>query len=298
VSVVVPTRGRPTHAEACVARILACRGAFEVIVVDQSEGAETKRSLGRHLADRRLRYVRSLTRGVAAARNVGIAVSRGELVAFTDDDCRVPPEWIERFEQVFRQDPETGIVCGRVALPPGSDSLGYAAAFEPRRRVYKGQMPPPGADWGITANMIVRRRTLGRIGVFDELLGAGAPLRSGAETDLLVRAWRAGLQVVNASEVEVLHLGVRRYGRDARVLLIGYLIGTGAVFAKHARLGGAQERRLYARWLDHLIRGGARNLLRRKRPTGIALALAFLWGSILSCRYRIARDPALYVRPG
>jgi GT2 family glycosyltransferase len=264
------------------------------VVVDQSEGGDTELALSPYLNDDRVRYVRCPTRGVAAARNVGIAASVGALVAFTDDDCRVPPDWVERFVDVFSREPDVAVLCGRVRTPPGSEAIGYAATFEPVERVYAGRFPPPGRDWGVSANMVIRREALQTIGLFDELLGSGAPLRSAAETDLLVRAWRAGLKVVNVREVEVLHVGIRRHGTEARNLVLGYGIGMGAVFAKYARIGGHGARGLYLRWLVHLLARNVRSVLTLKRPTGIGLTIAFLGGSLASLRYRITRDPVLF----
>ena len=296
VSIVVPTRDRPLHIAACVALILACAGLFDLFVVDQSESGDTEQALLPYLRDDRVRYIRSPTRGVSAARNVGVAASSGALVAFTDDDCRVPPDWVDRFVKVFSQEPDVAVLCGRVHTPPGSEAIGYAATFEPVERVYAGRLPPPGRDWGVSANMVIRRAVIERIGLFDELLGSGAPLRSAAETDLLVRTWRAGLKVVNAREVEVLHVGLRRHGAEARNLVIAYGIGVGAVFAKYARIGDHGARSLYLRWLLHLIVSNVRSVFTFRHPTGIGLTLAFLRGSLLSFRYRVSRDPALFRR--
>ena len=95
VSVIVPTRNRPAHAAACIRSILAIDGFVELIVVDQSDDRATADAVSA-IDDRRLRYVRTGTRGVSHARNLGMELSSGEIVAFTDDDCRVKADWIER----------------------------------------------------------------------------------------------------------------------------------------------------------------------------------------------------------
>jgi glycosyltransferase involved in cell wall biosynthesis len=295
-TVVVPTRDRPLDAASCIELLLAGTETFELIVVDQSTGSATADALGPWQADPRLRYIRSSKRGVCAGRNLGVALAKGTLVAFTDDDCRIAPDWLERFEAIFRTEPDTDVVCGRVHVPPGTEAIGYAAVFEPRRRVYHGEFPPPFVDWGISANMIVHRRVFQRIGLFDELLGAGAPLGSGGETDLLMRALKAGLQVVNASEVEVLHLGVRRYGPELRALLGRYFMGVGAALCKNARLGGGGSRRLYFRWLRHLLARNLRSLVTLTRPTGVPHTMAYVRGTLRSLSYRVDHTSGLFVR--
>ena len=82
ISVVVPTRNRPTHIPDCVASVLATTGFDELIVIDQSDGTATEQALA-HLDDPRLRYVRTDSRGVTIARNIGIDLSVGSIVSAT-----------------------------------------------------------------------------------------------------------------------------------------------------------------------------------------------------------------------
>jgi glycosyltransferase involved in cell wall biosynthesis len=294
-TVVVPTRDRPLDAAKCTELILACTGEFELIVVDQTEGSATADALAPWRADPRLRYIPSSERGVCAGRNLGVGHATGTLVAFTDDDCRVPPDWLERFEAIFRAEPDTDVVCGRVCVPPGTEAIGCAATFEPQRRVYHGTFPHPRADWGISANMIFRRDVFERIGMFDELLGAGAPLGSGGETDLLERALKAGLRIVNASEVEVMHLGVRRYGPELRALSLRYFMGIGAAICKNARIGGGGTRGLYFRWLGYLLASNMRCVVTLNRPTGIRSTIAYVRGSLRSFSYGVDHKSGRFV---
>jgi glycosyltransferase involved in cell wall biosynthesis len=294
-SVAVPTRNRPDHAVACVASILENRSLVDLIVVDQSDGNDTERRLA-DIRDERLRYIRTETRGVTSARNIGIEASESEVVAFTDDDCRVPPDWTDRIAQVFAGDPEAVLVCGRVRVPEELWAKGFTESFEPHERNWVGRYPPFGRDWGITANMSVRREAVQRLGAFDPFLGAGSPLRSGGEPDLIFRVLRAGLKVVNASEVVVDHLGVRPHGDAARKLMRGYGFGTGAALFKHVRRGDAQAAKLYLNFLQrNLVRIGE-NLLREGRPTGLGYLVGFVSGTLASCKFGIDSEQQRYVR--
>src|SRR3990172_2030184 len=211
ISVVVPTRNRPDHAVACATTLLRApplRGAggfLALVVTAQSDRAETQAALER-LGDPRLRHVRSPLRGATNGRNAGIAASRGSVLAFTDDDCRVASDWAASIASIFRTDPEAAVVCGRVRVPEEIRRRGFAMGFEPCVREWKGRFPPPDRDWGITANLAARRDVLERVGWFDPVLGPGAPLLCGEEPDLLFRVLKAGYKVVNASEVVVDHL--------------------------------------------------------------------------------------------
>jgi glycosyltransferase involved in cell wall biosynthesis len=271
---------------------LANPGFSELIVVDQSDGAATEEVVAAS-TDPRIKYIRTSTRGVTSARNIGIESSSSEIVAFTDDDCRVTSDWVERLTHIFACDPEVAVVCGRVRVPEEIREQGFTENFDPQVREWKRRFPPFG-NWGITANLAVRRSALARIGKFDPILGAGAPLRSGGEPDFLFRTLRDGFKMVHASEVVVDHLGVRSNPADASKLIRGYGFGTGAAFFKHVRLGDAQGVRVYLSFLTGSGRRVASNLLRGKRPLGLGYFVGFVWGTMNSYRYRIERTSQQY----
>jgi len=293
-SVVVPTRNRAEHALGCVRTILHGDGFDELIVVDQSDGADTEAALAT-LADPRLRCLRSGLRGATNARNAGIEASKGEVIAFTDDDCRVAPDWSANIARVFAGDPDAAVVCGRVVVPAEMQREGFAIAFEPEVREWQGRFPRPGHDWGITANFAVRRAAFARVGTFDALLGPGAPLVCGEEPDFLFRVLKAGLKVVNAREVLVEHLGVRAHGLESSKLFRIYAAGTSAALFKHVRLGDIDAIGLYLRHLGGCARLIFTNLVHLHRPLGVGYTLAFLSGAVASLKYRIDRQRRLYL---
>ncbi len=295
VSVTVPTRGRAQHVRECVASILACTGpSFEVIVVDQSDDRLTEEVLALLLGDARLRYLRSETRGVCAARNLGIAASRGEILACTDDDCRVSPDWLERLCEAFERRPEAAVLCGRVAVPEELIRNGYAVSYPAEigeltiESMRRGSFP-------LTANLALRRETAIRVGPFDEALGTGGPLRSGGEPDFLLRVLRCGLRIFDAPEAQVVHLGIR-IGRARDKLMRKYVFGTGAAMAKHARLGDPWGLDLLRAYLRFFSRQAVRNLLRTGWPRGVGVAASLMAGALLSLRFRVDAQSRLYKR--
>ncbi len=292
-SVVVPTRNRSTHALACARSILALDQFVDLIFVDQSDDRATEEELSR-IDDPRLRYVRTETRGVTNGRNIGMSLSRSDIVAFTDDDCRVRPDWVRRNLDIFEADPEVSVVCGRVVVPDAVQKLGYAVAFEPCEREWQHRYPPLGRDWGLSANLAVRLSSLQKVGNFDPILGAGAPLRSGGEPDLLFRMLRAGFKIVNASEVVVEHYGARKPGNESRKLVMDYGAGTASAIYKHVRLGDPVGMALYLRFLFSAILVVLRNVIRLKRPTGANYFRAFLAGTFASHRYPIDSETRQY----
>jgi glycosyltransferase involved in cell wall biosynthesis len=95
VSVVIPTFERPDVLPEVLAALAAQRGApdFEVVVVDDGSRDATPDVL-RGVRGLELRVLRQDNRGPAGARNAGVAVAAGELVAFLGDDTIPQPEWL------------------------------------------------------------------------------------------------------------------------------------------------------------------------------------------------------------
>lgn len=110
ISVVVPTyqeaRGIETFLRQFECQTLP-RSEFELIVVDGGSRDAT-REIAARFADR---VVPQASTGIGGARNDGVRVARADLLATTDADCRVPPEWLDRIVEDF-EDPDVVAVCG------------------------------------------------------------------------------------------------------------------------------------------------------------------------------------------
>jgi glycosyltransferase involved in cell wall biosynthesis len=291
-SIVVPTRNRPDHASACALSILRNNSFSEVLFVDQSDGPQTSEALAR-LSDSRIRCVRSSLRGATNARNTGIDQTTGELIAFCDDDCRVSEDWVDRILHIFTTDPAAAVICGGVTAPEELRRQGFVAVFEPQVREWVDRLPP-SSEWGLTANLAVRRAVLSDVGKFDPFLGVGSPLPAGEEPDFLIRVLRRGYKIVNAREVEVEHLGVRAHGEETSKLYRAYGKGTAAALMKHVRLGDRGAAVLGLEQLDSIARGVFKNLRNGHRPFGVGYMLAFLSGGLASFKFRVNTTDRLY----
>jgi len=262
-------------------------------MVDQSDADATEQALAVYAGDRRFRYVRTSSRGASAARNVGVEQSKAPIIAFTDDDCRVSTDWLQQISALFEQDPEAALVFGKVSIPEELKGKGFAADFEPHQRVYLHKLPPAHVPWGIGANMSARRSLFERLGTFDPLLGPGSPFRAGEESDLAIRAIAGGYKIINASEITLLHLGVRE-GDEASKLMRGYGRAMGATLTKHVRLGTRESKALTLSWFTHFAGKGLLNAALGRRPTGLGLVGGMLAGAYLSLRQPIDRSRGVY----
>jgi len=116
----------------------------------------------------------------------------------------------------------------------------------PERCVFEGHRF--NLRFGHGANMSFARATFERVGLFDELLGAGAPLRSWPERDLGYRVLTAGGRIVYTPAASVVHYHWRDWPQVKRTYR-NYAIGTGAAVGKYLRYGDRVAVQLLLEWL-------------------------------------------------
>ena len=120
-SIIVPTFDRQEPLAACVQamrRLDYPRNRFEIIIVDDGSPVPMMVS-GHHLQDDgTITVLRQLNAGPASARNKGAQHARGDILAFTDDDCTPTPQWLRELAQSFTDVP-TGLVGGADHQWPG-----------------------------------------------------------------------------------------------------------------------------------------------------------------------------------
>ncbi|MDI7259295.1 MAG: glycosyltransferase [Thermodesulfobacteriota bacterium] len=205
---------------------------FDLIIVDQNEDDLTEMSLKPFLQNPRFHYLKSHTRGLSAGRNIGISRTESEFIALTDDDCEAPPNWLKELMTAFYVDHRIGVVFGNVESGPHDSMAGFIPTYvrtEPFLALHIGDKHHVN---GISACMGIRQSLWKSLNGFDEMLGAGSTFKAGEETDFIIRALLAGYFVYETPAVRVIHQGFRTWEKG-RILIQGYLYGTGAAFAKH-----------------------------------------------------------------
>ena len=251
-SVIVCTRNRLDRLKGCVEALLAVNTthAWELVIVDNGSTDGTSdylATLGMH-QHTSVRVVTELVPGLGRAQNAGWRASRGEIVANTDDDCYVQPDYVDAVINAFNAT-EIGFVGGRVLLFDPSDSplttLTRDIPFdqEPRTFVATGDI--------LGANQAFRRSVLEKIGGFDPDLGTGTPFCCN-DTDAQARAVWNDIKGRYDPRIVVLHHHGRRPGSDHAKLTREYDRGRGAYYAK--MILGPRSRRTYLRILRVKLR--------------------------------------------
>jgi GT2 family glycosyltransferase len=279
ITAVICTRNRGAAVRTAALSVLANdHPSFELLVVDQSTRGDTEDSLEDLVAEGRIRYVKTDTVGVSRGRNIGLRSATTDVVAFTDDDCEVAPDWLRTMGAVFAESPRTAVVFCTVRAGPHDSARGFIPAYECQGTRYVRTLLDKCTARGMGAGFAVRRRELLELGGFDEELGPGGTFPSCEEGDAAVRALLAGFEICETDRTYVVHHGFRSW-EEGRELARRDWFGIGAAYAKPLRAGRwafapvpAYELLAKAVWPP------AKDLLALKRPRGLSRGVHFLRG--------------------
>jgi glycosyltransferase involved in cell wall biosynthesis len=233
-SIVVCTRNRAKAIVPCLDSIasslaLAQPVDAEIVVVDNASEDETSPVVRSWSAQCGfpVNLVHETRRGVIYARNRAISAARGELLVWTDDDCRLDQSYVSSALRYDAQDAKPVLRGGRVELGDPSDlPLSIHTDLSPRRWniAMRSARHEPLTRCLAGCNMMMRRSLLETVGPFDE--------RTSDDTDLIFRCYVAGITIEYAPDLIVFHHHGRKDRGDGFNLLRRYSMLLGALYAK------------------------------------------------------------------
>lgn len=255
VTIVIATRNRGALLGQTLGALAAQRWPdekLEVIVADNGSIDDTPAVVGRAGRGRTcIRYLFVPEPGKSHAVNAALAIARGDLIAFTDDDVLPEPGWVEALTEAVRES-GADFVAGRIhpiweISPPGwmSPALyGVLAIPDNGDERLEISMNSPSAVMPIGANMAVRSSAIARLGGLRTDLGKlSGSLRTGEDHEFFLRLLHAGCRGIYEPAAVVRHLVpaerlTRRYfrrwlyqnGRDVARLERAYPSATPILF--------------------------------------------------------------------
>jgi GT2 family glycosyltransferase len=247
ITVVVCTREHPDALRACLdSLVVQDYPNFRILVVDN---APTTDDTARVVAEfSTVDYLREPKPGLSRARNAAVAVTPGEILAFTDDDVVVDEYWLAEVARGLAEHPEADVLSGLI-LPAeletqaqvwfeefGGHSKGRGftpAVFSPATaHVQHPLYPLP--PYGTGANMVFRPGVIESFGGFDPALGAGTPAMGSEDTHAFMKVLSGGGTVAYVPTALVRHYH-RRDMDGLRTQLVGYGTGLTAAYASLVR---------------------------------------------------------------
>jgi glycosyltransferase involved in cell wall biosynthesis/GT2 family glycosyltransferase len=177
---------------------------YEIVVVNGPSTDGTQAVLARHPGVKR---VDNPERNLGVSRNLGIAASAGEIVAFIDDDAVPDVDWLRHLAEAY-EDPRVGGAGGQV-IGPGGDHLQFDNGIISRYGLpiaiqdAPDDKNAPNAEWYnimMGTNSSFRRTALEAVGGFDENYAYYHD-----ESDVCVRIINAGCRIAHLPEARVWH---------------------------------------------------------------------------------------------
>jgi glycosyltransferase involved in cell wall biosynthesis len=214
VSVVICAYDAARTMDACLASLERIRYPnYEVVIVNDGSRDETQAISERYVAEnpRLFTLINQPNKGLSTARNVGMEAASGEIVAYTDSDCVVDPDWLTYLVYKFQQ----GFVAvGGPNCPPPEESAvaAYVAAAPggPTHVLLNDEVAEhiPGC------NMAFRKRALEEVGGFQPIFTA-----AGDDVDVCWRLQNEGHVIGFSPSAMVWHFRrntVRDYFKQQR----------------------------------------------------------------------------------
>lgn len=287
VSVVIPTRDRLSLLQRAVDSVLKqSHRDLEIIIVDDASQDDTAAYLAElERLDARVRTVRNaIPHGGASARNQGISHSRGQWVAFLDDDDEWMPGKLRRqLQRLYSSGSAVACSCNFIMrFPSGRSKLVHVQPNPTLQQLlFKNEL-------GSASLCICSSKVLNDIGGFD------ASLPSAQDQDLWARVRQQGDVVVCA---EPLVLYRAHAGRRITNNMQSQFLGARRFYFKHRGLMDARRRRgrmahncfLMSRQSTREVRHRLRYLLLSMRNSSPLAALAYAVSSLP----RLLRDAVL-----
>ncbi len=166
VSVIIPHLNQHAAAVRCLASLRAQSYPVDLIEIILADNGSASLPTDLVAAAPHVQIVQESRPGPGMARNAGVAVSKGDVLAFIDADCRAHPEWVAAAVAGLQASDATGVVGGDVQIDLADPEHltgfeAYESVFAYRQKLYIEKMQFSG-----TGNLAMRRGVYDIVGPF------------------------------------------------------------------------------------------------------------------------------------
>ena len=202
-SIIIPAHARPQQLALCLEalqRLNYSRDRFEVIVVDDGSQPPLDAAVAPLQEKLPLRLVSQQNAGPATARNTGASLAQGQFLAFTDDDCRPAPDWLQALADRFGENPDC-VIGGQTfnALPGNLYATASQMLIDYLYRYFNAG--PDGALFFTSNNLALPAERFRSVGGFD----TSFTLAAAEDREFCHRLIGCGCRLLYAPEVRIEH---------------------------------------------------------------------------------------------
>jgi glycosyltransferase involved in cell wall biosynthesis len=264
ISLIVCTRNRSERLPeffAHLARLEFPADDWELIIVDHASSDRTPQAIEAFATSAAMPvcHILATTGALTGAKNIALTHARGDILAFTDDDCYLRPDYLRALTDVFGEE-DVGVVGGRVVLHDPTDARLSIRDVETCTDIAPHTFVNAGTIHG--ANMAIRRDVVRAVGGFDPLFGPGTRCMAAEDVEYVARAVWAGWRARYDPRPVVAHHHGRKPGVETERYRSTYDYGRGAYYTKY--LMRPRARRVYLReWIACTRRGSGAVRIRR-----------------------------------
>ncbi len=196
---------------------------LEIIIVNNNSTDNTKNILEEYHKDNKIILIEANEkRNSYVARNIGLKIAKGEIIAFTDADCMPKLNWISEGVN-YMEEKNADLVGGNIVFsfsknPTASELLDSIINLDNERSIRKQKTAK-------TANVFARKKVFESVGLFSE------QNKSGGDTEWTARAVHAGFSIAFGLDAIVMH-EARNFNE---LIKKHFRIGTGGIASWRAR---------------------------------------------------------------
>jgi glycosyltransferase involved in cell wall biosynthesis len=228
ISLVLATLGRDVEvADFLKTLLFQTYKDFELIIIDQNKDGKIDTIVETFMSCLDLKYVKVDFTGNARARDYGIGLARGKIIAFPDDDCTYDKDVLEKVVAEFARNKNLSIL---VAGSYDFSSSRFSIGVNSRKAQYFSRFNMMGVEFTqfFNLNKIDRKQFY-----LDHDFGIGSKYSGGEGFELLYRLLRAGSSAFYTPEIKIYHPDKDHYKLGTGRMLM-YSTGVGAYIRKFA----------------------------------------------------------------
>jgi glycosyltransferase involved in cell wall biosynthesis len=200
VSVIIPVFNDSERLKICLDALINQtypHEQYEVIVVDNASEEDIKSVVANF---QQIKFTYESQPGSYVARNQGISIAKGEILAFTDSDCIPSADWIERGVENLLSTPNCGLVAGRIDFffqnPQNPTPV---ELYESIELSFNQELNVQNTHFGVTANLFTFKHVIDNVGSFNK------NLKSSGDREWGERVFAAGYKQIYADNVCIKH---------------------------------------------------------------------------------------------